>query len=110
MAILIVPTGTYPDRQQETQLEGRRYVLRMRWNERAGAWFLDMHTVAGSPIVLGVRLSLSTQPLAGVLHPDRPPGELVVVDRTDSGVEAAQADLGTRVQLFYVEASSLVAS
>ena len=58
--------------------------------------------LAGVPVLIGVPL---LRVLRGAV---RPSGELVAFDTTNLGRAPGLTDLGSRVQLFYVEASELV--
>ena len=106
MAVLILPSPGGPDVEYSMELEGSTYRLRFRWHERTKAWHLDLADVDGGPIAEGLRLVL-LQPLLGGLHHDaRPPGDFLCDDATGLDKDPGYEDLGTRVQLLYVEAGT----
>lgn len=87
----------------EVDLDGEAYRLRFTWNDTLGAWYLDVRTANGDPIVLGQRVTPE-----GDLIPDRtvkgaPPGRLVATgpDPYERG------DLGVSLAVFYIEASEI---
>ncbi len=115
--MIYLPIQTIPD-QTVTYgpLDGASYVFRFRWNMRGG-WTFSMADESEQPI-FGLRgLVLGTDFLDLVRSDPRvPPGKLLLVDLTDSGVEPgytdlcggpSESDLRGRCALMYVEASEL---
>jgi len=93
---------------QRTALDGRDYVLAFRWNQRAGAWTLDLADQDGAAILLGRTLVAGYPLLKGVTDTRRPPGELAVLDAFGlDDLDPAFSDLGTRFVLVYVTAAEL---
>lgn len=58
-------------------LSGRAYVIRLDWSTRELTYIFSMSTQSGSSIVRGRKLRHGSDVLAGVLHPERPPGKIV---------------------------------
>ena len=103
MALLNLPVTSYPDVEQVYALEGVNYVCRTRWNERASAWFLDVALEDGTAIVTGRKITVSQ--MLGYRSADsrRFPGWLVALDSSGVYLDPTETDLGTRVQLYYLE-------
>jgi hypothetical protein len=100
------PNGA-ADFVQRTTLDGREYVLRFRWSQRAGAWTFDLADADGAPIRCGLGLRASYRLLRGVIDARRPPGELFLIDATGALADPGFDDLGTRHELYYVAAAEL---
>ena len=78
--VLTAPAG--PDSTQRVRLDGREYVLRWRWVQRASRWALDLSSADGTLLVGGIRVAPNVPLLRDVRagRPEMPPGELLVVD------------------------------
>jgi hypothetical protein len=108
--VKVIPTlAGVPRYSQRTVLDGREYVLSFAWNDRAGAWSLSVADALGVPIVDGVRINVGLPLFRLVTDPRCFPGDVIAVDREGLG-DPSLNDLGTRVLLFYLEASDLAAS
>lgn len=90
-----------PNYRVSTVLAGVQYVLDVRWNGRAEAWFLDVLNEEGDAIRRGIKIVLGTLLGGRAVAPDFPLGVFQAVDLTDSGTEAGLDDLGTRVQVYF---------
>jgi hypothetical protein len=90
-----------------TVLDGREYLLKFRWNGRAGKWYLSLYDQDESPIYEGIKLVVNF-PLLGarVVDERRPPGELMALDPS-SDRDPGLYDLGTRVILQYIDAENI---
>lgn len=94
--------------EQFTQLDGIEYLLRFKWSDREGCWYLGIYSQNGDPIAVGVRLVVSWPLLRRFRDPRTPPGILVCVDTSERGQDIiAATDLGSRVLLMYVPADEL---
>jgi len=91
----------------EIDLEGESFFFRFEWNDRAGSWFFDVLTVDQEPLVSGVKVVLGIPLLNRYRDPRLPLGMLEAIDTSDSGAEAAFADLGDRVLLLYTLSSEI---
>lgn len=91
----IIPTSGEPSYGQTTALSGRDYGLDFDFIARDGVHLLSLYLDSGELLVGGLPLLPGRFLLDGILHPDRPPGDLLVVaDRDvpalgDFGTEAA---------------------
>ena len=93
-----------PDYEQQVTLSGETYILTARWNARAGRWFLSLADAAGDVVWQGVKASMDLPIRMHSTSAIKPDGQLWIVDASGSGVDAGLMDLGSRVQLVYVEA------
>lgn len=85
---------------QRVQLDGAAYVLRIRWNDRASVYVLDVLDGAEDPLLLGVALRVR-RPLNDPASGRGPPGLLVL----DAPADPSFADLGTAARLYYLTAA-----
>lgn len=96
-----IPVQLDPDTLTTVELDDQDYVLRLRKNDRAQAWTLDILSgETEAPIVCGVLLRPDAPlgHLSGV--PGAPPGVLLLLDRGGPGAPSA-GDLGGRLSLIY---------
>jgi hypothetical protein len=106
MAIVEIPLTAYPDTSQQTDLDGVTFSFRFRWSDRGQSWHMDLRTLNGDPIVLGVRLVNGFPLLRRVVKTGRPAGELALIDMTGRGEDPDFAGFGTRWRLLYREAAT----
>jgi hypothetical protein len=99
---------TMPDQKFYSQLEGELFNFRVRWNDRAGMWFLSIGDAAGT-IVSGRGVILGASLLRRFTDRRLPKGDLIVIDTSGKNVDAGIDDLGTRVKIIYVDSASLPA-
>lgn len=110
MSTLLIPTSAgVPYFTQKTRLDGRDYVLRFAYNQRAERFSLSIYDESDAPLLLDLWL-VSNWPLLRHYRSDPrlPPGELVAVDLTGDGSPATLDELGEgkRVELTYFEATT----
>ncbi len=97
----------HPSYEQETELDGAIYRLLFRWNEREEKWYLTIKTVDGD-VILSTKIVSNWPLLRTLVHPSRPPGELVAVDVSgELGTDAGLTELGGRVLLLYYEGADI---
>jgi hypothetical protein len=90
---LIPITKNVPSLSQTQTLDGTEYILHIEWNMRGG-WFLGLNDANDDPLfqpramVVGIDLLKAARADARC-----PPGQLLVVDFSRSGVEAGYLDL-----------------
>lgn len=89
-------------------LDGVEYLLSFRYLQRLDRWAFSLYTAEGDPIREGMMCLLSVRQLLGNTHPSRPPGELVFVDSSQTGVETGFDDLGARVKLQYLSPAEVL--
>lgn len=106
--ILRRPSG--PDATQRVRLDGREYVLRYRWVQRASTWALDVSDASGTLLIGGVKLVVNFPLLRDVrgARDEVPPGELYVLDPRDPPRPPTLESLGgPTARVVYVTAAEL---
>lgn len=111
MAVMQIPLAPgLPSYRQRTVLDGREYILVLRWSMREERWYLDMRDADGNllvgsvKLVVGFPLLYRFRGVAGL-----PSGDLVVVDPRPSPVDPGLDDLGDVAQLCYLDAAEFAA-
>jgi hypothetical protein len=107
MATYVIPTTSDPSAVQVTDLGGTDFELTFSWLERDLSWRLDLRTLAGDDVALGLVLVPSRLLLERVGSEDRPEGELVCVG-SESRISRAALGDGS-AQLLYVDGDDLTA-
>lgn len=88
-------------------LDGAVFTLELRWNTRDEAWYMDLRTEAGDPILTSVKVVVDW-PLAGrCVDARRPAGALFAIDTSSERRDPGKDDLGSRVILVYFESAEL---
>lgn len=108
MAIVVIPvTPSVRSSRRRVILDGREYVIRLRWADRDAFWYLDLLDVDGNPLLLGRPLRVNhplleqfRQTVTGL-----PPGELYAADTRATPADAGLDVLGDVVRLTYREAA-----
>lgn len=98
---------TVSNQRFSSELDGTIYVFDLRWNDRAGAWFMDVLEEDLTPIRHGIKLVLGALVGSDTKDSRFPPGRFLLEDKTGEGVEATLEDLGTRVILYYFSEEEL---
>lgn len=86
--------------QQEVALEGVKYLLTWRWNDRCQRWFVRVQSAAGTTLA-AYRKVVADRPLHQREHGVFP-GDLWVLDMTGAGTDPGLRDLGERHAVVYV--------
>lgn len=106
MSLLELPLspGT-PSYSEQVTLDGALYTLRIRWNTRMSAWFLEIYDTA-EVLLVPPRRCVVGAPLLDAFRyrAGSPPGNAIVFDTTQRQVDPGLDDFGTRVLLLYREA------
>lgn len=105
MSLVIPITPDAPHFDLDVVLEGSSYRLELRWNERVGLWSLSVYDAAGTLLAAGRSVVLGAELLGRSGDARLPPGSLFAIDTSGKGAEAGRLDLGTRVQLIYIEST-----
>jgi hypothetical protein len=100
---LIRVTGRTGKFQQAVPLEGETYTFLFRWNDRVSRWFLTIRDDAGADLITGKKMVADVPFHQHGTVEGLPPGEIWVLDLTDSGIDPGLRDLGDRVRLMYVD-------
>lgn len=95
--------------QQEAQvaIEGRTYVLDVRWSVREERFYLDVYDESREPVYTGIAVVLNFPLGVRCASSDFWPGILLAVDTTGENAEPTLADLGDRVRLVYYSAAEI---
>lgn len=92
-------------------LDGTDYLLRLRWHERCGSWYVDIFEPGGTPIVVGTKAVIGWPLFQGHKDLRLPPGLLMLFYLDGEGQEAdTQASLGDTHSLVYVAREDLPAA
>jgi hypothetical protein len=82
------------------------YLLGLTFNEREGAWYLDVSDQLAVPIWHG-KIVLGFPLMRACVDGRRPRGDFFAIDTTNAGLEpSALADIGDRVLLVYEDGSA----
>lgn len=84
-------------------LSGVNYAFHMRWNSRAGRWFLDIHSASDVPIISSIPLLIRRNLIGRYAMATKPPGTLYVNDDTAQESEPGRNAWGTTHTLYYAE-------
>jgi hypothetical protein len=79
MPAVQVPWQNVADFQFEVALDRFVYLVRLRWNDYAKAWGMDLMTRSKTRIIMGTKLTLNTDLLRGSVMPFAPPGAMFVL-------------------------------
>lgn len=114
MAVVVLPLlndlGATPHYRFRCILEGKAYEFEVMWNDRDGCWWMQIGDALGKLLAGSIRVLLG-QPLFHSYEDTRlPPGVLVAKDTSGSGLDAGLQDLGSRVQVWYWESTSVAAA
>lgn len=87
---------------QITELDGREYVFRFFWNDRAHALYVDVADQDGVPIFDGAKLVMGVALGRWLVGDDRTwPGKLQCKTLSQDWSDPDRFDFGLRVQLVY---------
>jgi len=85
---------------QTVDLDGERWIMRVSWRPRLFAWYVDIYTRNGDPVMLGRPILAGRILNFSVL--DGPPGTLIAL-----GEDPSRTTLGTACRLLYYSADEL---
>lgn len=90
----------------EVDLDGASYRLTLTWRESLGAWYADLATASGSPIVVGQRVSPGGEIVPDKSIPGAPRGILLA-----QGPDPyKRGDLGGSLVIGYLSTSEIEAA
>ena len=105
MGQILTTPSDLPQYTQSLALGETRYLLRLTWRERLGAWYADLWTVAGVEVWLGQRVSPDWAIGAGLVPENKPAGLLLV----RGPAEPERTDLGASLRLVFYSDDELPA-
>ena len=107
MTVRVIPTPKgVPSFTMRVTLEQVEYRLDFAWNERDARWFFQLYT-SGGDLITSRKVIPDGRLLDGLVHADRPPGDLVAIDAAQLRTPIGLSDWGDRVVLAYLEASDV---
>lgn len=80
-----------------------------RWDDRIGAWFIDLYDTDDAQLARGKRLVANYYLFDDQLDRRFPAGRLMLLDDAQTGASCGFEDLGDRCQLVYFEPDEVVA-
>ncbi len=92
-----------PRYDMQVQIAGKNYGVRLDYNGRENRWNFSLFASDGEPIATGLKVVCNWDMLYGIVHAERPPGQVVFFDLFGSGEPPTFADLGRRVRLGYYD-------
>jgi hypothetical protein len=95
-----------PWQEWDVELEQRTYRCELRWNDRAGGWFLSLSDSLGVRIVSSQKVVLDFPLTRRVADARVFPGLLMAHDSSGASSPPTLADLGTRVALLYFDSAT----
>lgn len=103
MSILQIPVNsTQAAFEQTITLEGINYLMRIYWNTRDEAWYLDLFLTDDTPVICGLKLVVNYDFTGFYVQENVPPGMFMLYDDTNSEVPCGREDLGNRCILIYI--------
>lgn len=88
-------------------LNGKDYLLDLRWNSRANTWFMDVLQADETPIRHGIRLTTGAVHGARSTDPEFPFGGFGLVNLAGDGSEAGLDDINIKVGVYHFQLDDL---
>lgn len=112
--ILVPLDPVIPQFTQEIILEGISYKLRFNYNDRESLWYISLSTANDEPIAEGIKVVLNLPLFRKIADARAPGGEIYAMETDAFGESTGQppslTDLGTRVELLYVDEEEILAA
>jgi len=101
MPLFIIPVDNQnPDFTFYTNLEDSTYFFRMRWNTRAGKWFMDILNDQNEAIVQSVAIVQGIDYFE-LVQEKVPVGKLFFSNLPDPTADCGRNDLGENFEMFF---------
>jgi cag pathogenicity island protein 13 len=113
MTILTIPTTNDPFQRMTVRLDGRDYVLELRFNQREDRWYLSIADDESVPLLSGLKLQANWPLLwRHRYNVQLPPGEIMAAVTTGDRTPPTLNDLGEgkRCELTYFDRAELLAA
>jgi len=102
-------TVDHDNYQQRVQLEEVNYIVRLRFNTRIEAWYVDIFDTNETALLHGRRAVLDWSLLSQFGYITAlPPGFMSFFDTSTRQVPATRTDMGTRVLFLYTDRADVV--
>lgn len=109
MGLLILPVRRdTPAFDYTIELDRVVYALRFRYNFRMQRWIFDVAKKDGTVLAGGIVILPNVNLLGRFRNKDLPRGEFYSIDQTGKNRAPALEDLGSTIQLIYVEADTVL--
>lgn len=109
MATTVLPfVPSVPAYDFSVDIDGVSYTFDVRWNDRAGVWYVDVIESDGAPVAYGLAIVLGAYIGRGRVHDLFQRGVFVARDTSRRGLDASLDDLGTRVEVLYLPIDELI--
>jgi len=102
---LLTDQGATPHYSLQCELDGVTYSFEFIWNDRDGAWYMQVGDAAENLLAGSVKVVLGKLLLGRFRDSRLPPGPLICKDTGGQNVDPGLADLGTRVEIWYYPVS-----
>jgi hypothetical protein len=91
----------------DVSLDGATYSLSFRWNRRDLSWWMGIADSAGNEILAPRKMVVDWPLLSRLRKSTFPPGDFIVLDTANLGIDPGRDELGKRIQLVYADAEEL---
>lgn len=88
---------------QAITLQGTRYVLEFRWNDREQLWIMSILDAANNAIVMGIPMHAQRNLFGQYVGLSLPTGNMWVEDTTGQGTDPGLTSFQTTHALFYLD-------
>lgn len=99
-----------PSYRVGTTIEDVQYVLDVRWNARAEAWYIDILDEDETPLRMGMKVVLGAILGGRSALATMPRGMFTAYDTSGNEQDATLDDLGTRVVVYYYTEAEVAAA
>lgn len=96
-----------PHYEQQVTLDGETYTLAFDWNEREGAWYMNLSDVESVPVVMGKKVVSNWTFGHRSRSESMPPGRFLMIEHSGSDVDPTLEDIGDRVTLVYADEDTI---
>jgi hypothetical protein len=104
MAVFEIPTRfDIYEYNFQVDLDGTKYELQMRYNQREDSWWLDLYDTDRNPIRTGVKIVSDWILFRTSGYRDIPPGAIIAVDTKQVPYRPTLEEIGQDVILTWIE-------
>lgn len=111
MSVFALPlqtdSGETPHYSFKCALEGKTYSFEFLWNDRDGAWYMQIGDAQENLLAGNMRVVLGKFFTARYRDTNLPPGQFVCQDTSGQDVDPGLEDLGGRVQVLYYDSTEV---